>query len=368
MLAHLYWDGDNLNEAALKQAFGALSSAEQERVLDKKLAEDGFVVAPRRQKPSEQFGAPTDLAAGIVDKYVPAFLDLTLEPASTSLGLEIVDVRIEEFPILDAARSDTFFLVQDETLALIDHQLQDRRQVISEFVHQHGGMKRFLNWMATMLPASRVELVSTCAAEFILSEHPLKDVTSDRQAHLLVPELSDPFLLVKDDCLLLFEMSIRAAMGRDNLFPKVNTATSSDQERAFSDEEKEFFKDSVTLSPVVLELHRHYRSLRADPGVSINAIYDWLKVEQDRFEMYVPALLYLEWAAEDATIDLCPNLFSASQQQFVKERRFGSFAEFEEPLLMFRTRVIQLFILSLVEKCLLETLPRPRPGRKRKRK
>lgn len=213
-----------------------------------------------------------------------------------------------------------------------------------------------------MLHSSRVELFAAASAEFINTEHPLKDSISYRQAQLLLPELSDPFLLARDECLLLFETAIRTAMGRENSFPKITPPSG-----AMDVDSGDFFKDSLVSSSVVQQLHQQYLGLRSN-GAALEAVLSWIKQQQDLYEMYVPALVYLEWAVEDAVIDLAPHLFTASQLAAVNQRRFATFAEFEEPLLLFRSRVLQLFLLSLIEKCLIETLPRPRTGRKRKRK
>lgn len=93
-VAETYWSGDTLKETVAKQAFGALTAEKQRQLLDEKEKRDGFTTGPRRFKPSERIGTSKQHVEAILEKYVPGFLDLTIDAPSASLGLEAIDVRV----------------------------------------------------------------------------------------------------------------------------------------------------------------------------------------------------------------------------------------------------------------------------------
>jgi hypothetical protein len=388
------------------------------------------------------------------------------EEESASERLHTANEGVE--PLTDALTSEVGVAERERRakrkLSVLAQNAHQRRALIDEFVHaRHEGMKLLLNWLHTMPQATRRDVLAHIKGEVInlvfhfnsvviatRSDAPHRHTvyvrnnprsgevmpnrvtlrTDSAQTHithtclgrtlddyrlyvnldLICPELLDVDELVANDSQLLFELIIKLALGRENVFtsaleqqslkrareeflalnlygfaqpqdvvisassavsathvslsttscPQVapsttlpppaasNSSTNIDVTTPRNGADAHAVEPTNTSVPLSVPTAASRLTLHSD------ALFEWFEQKKAEYFPSISAHIYLEWERENALIArFCHD--SKLQKRMMKKR--GTLQDFELPYLLFRTRVLQLFVLTLVHKCLAECLP-----------
>jgi hypothetical protein len=233
--------------------------------------------------------------------------------------------------------------LEPKTTTTMQSQSQERSLLIQEFVQT--GLPLLLNWLLSLTPTSRFAVLEQCISDVVLTSS-LDSVLSSRQRSHLLPEISDIPMLVGDGVENLQHLIIRVASGQENNW-------STDISAVFEIQE--------THSTFVHRLGLASESART---AILSELDFWARENAQQYWFNVPAVLRIEFSVESAILGFAPvnDLPPAIARSNIE------FEDFNLPFALYRTRGLQLFTLSLIEKCLKTCLPSNPPTQNKKRK
>lgn len=224
-------------------------------------------------------------------------------------------------------------------IVALQSQIQERQLLIQEFVST--GLPLLLNWMISLTPSARFGVLEQCLADVILTSA-LDQVLSSRQRRHLLPELSDIPMLVGDGVDPLKQLLVRVSAGQENnwiMIPDI-------------EEQHATFMNRLALAS------------ETDRPIILRELDHWARERAQEYWFNVPALIGLEFGVESAFWAFAP----LNELPPGSPRLNLQFDTFAAPFHLYRTRGLQLFALSLIEKCLKTCLPAVPPNQNKKRK
>jgi len=242
---------------------------------------------------------------------------------------------------------DTVLLNVEEVIVTgLESQSRERSLLIQEFVQT--GMSLLLNWMLSITPSARFAVLEQCVADVVLTSA-LDAVLSSRQRRFLLPELADFPMLVGDGVDRLKQLLVRIAAGQENNFA-MHAEGATELENAH-----------------VAYMNRLEQAPQADKPELMKELDRWAREKAREMWFNVPAVIRIEHLVETAIIThgIAQHLPNIAQ---LKPLDLESFTQL---YYRYRTRGLQLFALSLVERCLKTCLPpqqAPAPATQTKKK
>jgi hypothetical protein len=248
-------------------------------------------------------------------------------------------------------------------------------------------MKLFLNWLESMTPVTRHELMTHVRDEVLqtifgnipdsLNLHFDYYLHREETVHCC-PELLDLAKLGNDDSALLFDTIIKISLGKENLFSSTFEQESLKvTQRHFTRLMHEVFTAANQRAAVNSHVSNNVNSNNGEHVPEVHwslspqddfQIWQWLERAKNRAFPSISAHIFLSWERDNFLI----RKFAGEDPrllQVIAQRR-GTLQDYELPYLLFRSRALQLLVLHVIHRCLHECLNHrdTLTGKKRKRK
>lgn len=254
---------------------------------------------------------------------------------------------------------------QEEYIPKLLSQFNQRSIIIEGFFFKSNGIQLFFNWFNSMPFKNQLELLHDSFTEIFEHKEGFLNMLTIRQKLLVCPELSDLCALIMNDSLLLFELFNKISFKRENAFTP-NEENVNNQEN-LETILKIILKESTdkNLSNESYDLHltkdmkfvyiediktAYEEMIKKDKD--IKEIVLWILEKEREYYFFLPAILYLEWILEETLILSLKKDKKEIYDEVVKKR--DNFTKFETWFLIYRTRILQLFVMNLVETCIYE--------------
>lgn len=244
-------------------------------------------------------------------------------------------------------------------------QLNQRSIIIEAFFYKNNGIQMFFNWFNSMSYHSQLELLHNSFRE-VFESTGYSDNLTTRQKLLLCPELSDICALIANDALLLFELFNKVSFKRENAYSpnedenvytienletilKVILEESADKNNNILDQSYELHFTEHLKFASIKDIKKGYKEYKER---DIKDIIKWILEKEKEYYIFHPAIIRLEWILEDVLISKFKNDKKEIYDQLEKKR--DNFSKFETWFLIYRSRILQLFVMNLIEKCIYE--------------